>query len=166
MHFKKNAAGQVERIPDPTVKTNLPSNLLAAIGNTHVNLQLQVIRVKELLDMLGWPDRDGDELYDLHGPPLSSALDFARENARLTWVLCGLVNALEQSLGDMTWGDDELGRPVLVSMGDTIERQGPAYSPEEIPLTSPGSRATFYKVERPRAKPHPGAPRPVAPEDL
>lgn len=88
-----------ERINDPSIKSNLPTNMLLALGNCHVNLQAQVMALKEVLDEVGWPDRDDEELFDFNGPPLGTGLDFARENARLTWVLCGLVSLLRQSLG-------------------------------------------------------------------
>ena len=171
-----------EHIPDPTVKTSLPKNLLSALGNAHVNLQLQVREIVAILNTIGWPNRDGELLYDLDGPPLSNALDYARENARLTWVLCGLVDDLKQSLGEMVWGEDEIGHPILECMGNDCEHdENCAHSPRyntaiygnrhgrvEVEMTAPaqnGSFVSFYPVDRKRPAPPSGAPRPVIGEE-
>lgn len=152
-------------IPDPTTKVHLPKTMLSALGNAHVNLQMGVKRLAEVICHLGWPEGEALDQFDFEGPPLTTALDFGRENARLTWVLCGLIESLEQSLGEMVWGSDEHGHPILECMD--ADCACPASLRHESKLmTSPVSRATFYKVDRPRAEPHPGAPRPVAPEDL
>lgn len=101
-----HALGQGERIPDPTVKTNLPKNLLSALGNAHVNLHFQVNKLTLLLDNVGWPEGESIHDYDVLGPPLSNALDYARENARLVWVILGLTDALDLALGEIVWGAD------------------------------------------------------------
>lgn len=119
LHFKKNAAGRVELIPDPTVKSKLPTNLLAAIGNTHVNLWFEVRALEDLLDMVGWPENGPKDSFNLTEVPesMSNALDYARENARLVWLILDLTSTLKHALGDMAWGDDGHGHPVLSSMG-------------------------------------------------
>jgi hypothetical protein len=99
----------------------LPTNLLSALGNAHVNLSVQVAHLSEIIQTLGWPENDSVENYDLVGPPLSSALDYARENARLTWVLADLLNVLERSLGEMVWGEDNVGHPILTCLGDECQ---------------------------------------------
>ena len=114
---------QIGYIDDPTIKVQLPKTMLSALGNAHVNLQMQVKALAELLHMVGWPEGQGVDQYDLDGPPLSNALDFARKNARLTWVLCGLVNTLQATLGEMVWGSDEVGHPVLACMGNDCGHQ-------------------------------------------
>lgn len=105
-----------ERIPDPTVKSVLPANLLAALGNTHINLRHQISRLLDLIDTAGWPEDLTRESFEPKDRPLHSALDFARENARLTWVLCGLVDTLNRSLGAFVRHDNG----DLISMGDDL----------------------------------------------
>lgn len=108
-----------EHIPDPTVKVGLPTNLLSALGNTHVNLCFEVGNLVKLLDSVGWPENGPKESFDLKlDVPLSSALDFARENARLVWLILDLTSTLKWSLGEMVWGEDKIGHPILHSMGD------------------------------------------------
>lgn len=90
-------------IPDPTVKTNLPTNLLSAISNGRDQLAWEVRNLALLLDAVGWPE--GIEPGSFLGhegdpePALNTALDHARDTVRLTWVLCGLVSTLADSLG-------------------------------------------------------------------
>lgn len=108
-------ADRRERIPDPTVRSVLPSNILAALGNTHANLVLELRRLMGLIDTVGWPEDNGRERYEpLDDRELVTALDYARENAQLTWTLCGLVSVLSDVLG--TFVRDADG--TLITMGD------------------------------------------------
>jgi hypothetical protein len=104
-----------EHIPDPTVKTHMPATILAALGNAHVNLQLELTHLLDVIDTLGWPEGDARERYEpLDDRELSTALDYARANAELTWVLCGLVNVLTAAVGSFVRNEDG----DLISMGE------------------------------------------------
>lgn len=132
-------------IPDPTVKTNLPKNLLAALGNAHINLQFQVNKLAHLLDDVGWPEGESIHDFEVISPPLSNALDYARENARLTWVICGMTDSLSQVLGEMQFNED-----------GSLHTMGVEVVP---PVDMSGRRGwTTYDVDRTWPAPPPGAP--------
>jgi len=97
------AAPRPGRIPNPTIKTHLPKNLLSAIYSSRELVFRHAHDLADLLDLVGWPDSDCRANYDLVSDmdePTANALDFARETVRLSWVAMGLVETLKQSLGD------------------------------------------------------------------
>ena len=122
------------RIPDPTVRTVLPTNLLRAVGQGHQQLYQDCRRLIDILDQVGWPHSgltsvEPHEFEDYDDPSdhdygcsicqtgksdpvhqggrfalepeqeLRTALDHARYTVQLTWVVCGLVDCLKESLG-------------------------------------------------------------------
>lgn len=110
------------RIEDPTVKSVLPSNLLAALGNTHVNIGFVNTNLANLLDTIGWPEGDSREKYlDEHQPILTTALDYARHTMQEVWVALGLIDSLAQALGQFV--RDEHGE--LISMGADVSHDVP-----------------------------------------
>lgn len=118
-------ARQGERIENPTAVVVLPTKLLAALGNTHVCLGFAISKVQAILDTVGWPEGDSIEKYALDQPILTTAVDYARENARLTWVLEGMLDALGEVIGEFQFEEIPGGGRVLISMGEDPSLEPP-----------------------------------------